>query len=417
MRQLTVVGISEDGTHVVLTTAGSPQSTTAASPPVAGDGGEPAGEFTIALDDRLRAATRGDRARLGQLQIQFESSLRPRDIQARIRAGETPEEVARVAGIPVDRVLRFAAPVLAEREHVVDEARSHPLHRRSEPGGLSLDDAVTAKLSAHGVDPTTVAWDARRRTDGGWVVTTAYRGGSRDRTATFRFDPATRTAIADDDDARWIAGDTAGPGGPHPGPASVAAAGATRALAPADAFDAMVAAELAAAAQVRGPEGIGRDGAPLPDADGPTADRSDAATDGAGAGIDGDEATIDVPFAGRWPEMPAPTPVTEASGEQRSRPMPSRPRTFGRRERTPSRPPTGSAETRPATFEPATFEPAAVEPAAPAAPAAEPVAEPVAATATEGPEAAEQTPERTPVRNRRQAVPSWDEIMFGRKGD
>jgi len=314
-----------------------------------------------------------------------------------------------VAGIPVDRVLRFAAPVLAEREHVVDEARSHPLHRRSEPGGLSLDDAVTAKLSAHGVDPTTVAWDARRRTDGGWVVTTAYRGGSRDRTATFRFDPATRTAIADDDDARWIAGDTAGPGGPHTGPASVAAAGATRALAPADAFDAMVAAELAAAAQVRGPEGIGRDGAPLPDADGPTADRRDATTDGAGAGIDGDEATIDVPFAGRWPEMPAPTTGAEASGEQRFRPMPSRPRTFGRRERTPSRPPTGSAETRPATFEPAAVEPAA--------PVAEPVTAAEAATATEGPEAAEQVPERTPVRNRRQAVPSWDEIMFGRKGD
>ncbi len=380
MRQLTVVGISEDGTRLVLTTAGSP--------PAPGSS-EPEGEFTVALDDRLRAATRGDRARLGQLQIRFESALRPRDIQARIRAGDTPEEVARAAGIPLDRVLRFAAPVLAERDHVVEEARRHPLHRRSEPGGLSLQDAVATTLSTHGVDPATVAWDARRRTDGGWLVSAAYRGGSRERTATFRYDPATRTAIADDDDARWIAGEAAGPARRRPGTTG------PRAVAPADAFDAMVAAELAAAAQVHGPEGIGRDGAPLapdPLAAVPVAAGSPVADD------QQDEATIDVPFAGRWPEMPA--PADRGAAEEHHRPLPSRPRTFGRRERTPSRPPVP--------------EPAA----APEPSRAEPVAEPVAHDPAA--EDRDETPgeqRAATARNRRQAVPSWDEIMFGRKSD
>src|SRR4051812_22420102 len=43
------------------------------------------------------------------------ASLSPRDIQARIRSGESAEDVARVAGVPVDRVLRYAGPVLQER--------------------------------------------------------------------------------------------------------------------------------------------------------------------------------------------------------------------------------------------------------------------------------------------------------------
>ena len=408
MRQLTVVGISEDGTRLVLTTAGSP--------PAPGSS-EPEGEFTVALDDRLRAATRGDRARLGQLQIRFESALRPRDIQARIRAGDTAEEVARAAGIPLDRVLRFAAPVLAEREHVVDEARRNPLHRRSEPGGLSLDDAVAAKLAAHGVDPETVRWDARRRTDGGWVVSAAYRGGSRDRSASFRYDPHTRTAMPDDDDARWIAGETTGPGRGRPGPAG------PRALAPADEFDAMVAAELAAAGQTHGPEGIGRDGAPLapdPLAPVPAADR------GGDRGEQEDEETIDVPFAGRWPEMPAPAAEAQAvpAPADRPRPLPSRPRAFGRRERTPSRPqgepavPAASAEPEPEPAEPtAPAQPAAAQPtpAQPVQPAAEPA--PVQPAAAEQRDGAGGGQRPAAARNRRQAVPSWDEIMFGRKGD
>src|ERR1044072_1635224 len=42
-------------------------------------------------------------------------SLSPRDIQSRIRSGESAEDVARIAGVPVDRVLRYAGPVLQER--------------------------------------------------------------------------------------------------------------------------------------------------------------------------------------------------------------------------------------------------------------------------------------------------------------
>ena len=43
----------------------------------------------------------------------MDSALRPRDIQARIRAGETPEEVAALAQASVEKIMAYAGPVLA----------------------------------------------------------------------------------------------------------------------------------------------------------------------------------------------------------------------------------------------------------------------------------------------------------------
>ncbi|HET7070296.1 MAG TPA: septation protein SepH, partial [Nocardioides sp.] len=99
-------------------------------------------EFTVDVDDRLRAAVAGrqpqpggDQAGTGQLERQMESTLRPRDIQARIRAGETPEAVAQVAGTSLDKVMPYAAPVLAERAHVAERAQRASIRRRLVEGG------------------------------------------------------------------------------------------------------------------------------------------------------------------------------------------------------------------------------------------------------------------------------------------
>ena len=108
MPELRVVAVSNDGTRLVLKAADST-------------------EYTLPIDERLRAAVRGDRPRLGQIEIEVESHLRPRDIQARIRAGATAEEVAQLAGIPVDRVRRFEGPVLAEPlSHPADQPTPGP---------------------------------------------------------------------------------------------------------------------------------------------------------------------------------------------------------------------------------------------------------------------------------------------------
>jgi hypothetical protein len=194
MREARLVGLSQDGTKLVLAVA------------------ETGEEFAVPVDDRLRAALRGDRARLGQLEIQMESALRPRDIQARIRAGESPEAVAAVAQMPMERVMAFAGPVLAERDHVANLAQRASVRRRG--GGdaptRNLGAWVTERLRIRGVDPAAAEWDAWRREDGRWAVRVSYPVAEDDeKVAMFAYDAPGRYAVPDDDEARWLVGEQA----------------------------------------------------------------------------------------------------------------------------------------------------------------------------------------------------------------
>src|SRR4051812_25729637 len=116
MAHLTLAGVSDDGKRLLLVS----------------DSGA---EFTLDVDTRLRAALRGEHIRFGQLEIKMDSALRPRDIQARIRSGESPEAVAEAAQTSVDKIMAFAAPVLAEREHVAQRAQRSSVRRRSGDAG------------------------------------------------------------------------------------------------------------------------------------------------------------------------------------------------------------------------------------------------------------------------------------------
>ncbi|MEV7084369.1 septation protein SepH [Streptomyces sp. NPDC093085] len=189
MPELRVVAVSNDGTRLVLKAADST-------------------EYTLPIDERLRAAVRNDRARLGQIEIEVESHLRPRDIQARIRAGASAEEVAQHAGIPVDRVRRFEGPVLAERAFMAERARKTPVRRPGENTGPQLGEAVRERLTLRGADKETVQWDSWRRDDGTWEVLLVYLVAGEPHSASWTYDPPRRLVQAVDDEARALIGDT-----------------------------------------------------------------------------------------------------------------------------------------------------------------------------------------------------------------
>jgi hypothetical protein len=201
MRELKLVGLSRDGRQVLFVDA-------------AGD------EFVVAADDKLRAALRGDRPRLGQLEIEMDSALRPRDIQARIRSGATPDEVAAAAQVPVERILPYCVPVLAERQHVAELARRSHVRRRNPDGpARRLIDVVAERLRSREIDPDSVSWDAWRRDDGRWAVQATYRSGESQRTGMLVYDAAGRYCVADDDEARWLTGERqSSRKGPQPRP-------------------------------------------------------------------------------------------------------------------------------------------------------------------------------------------------------
>lgn len=203
MRNARLVGPGPDGRSLIL----------------ADDEGE---ELLLAADDRLRAALRGPgRPPPLPLETPMDTSLSPRDIQTRIRAGETLEDVTRIAGLAYERVERFAAPVLAEREHIALMALACPVRRRGETSGHRLLRVTVAdRLLKRGVDADTIDWDAYRLEDGRWAVTAAYPSGEDNQRATFAFDLRGRFAVAADDPARWLIGEEpAGSTGRRRGPA------------------------------------------------------------------------------------------------------------------------------------------------------------------------------------------------------
>ncbi len=185
MEDLRLVGVSDDGSKLVIESAGGER-------------------FGLPVDERVHAALRGDRARLGQLQIAIEGQLRPREIQSRIRAGETAEEIAAQAGLPVDRVRRYEGPILLERTVVAQDAQTVGVRRVTDSATTPLGVLVRARLEGHQVDEESMDWDSWLHADGRWLVRLAYAANGQQRAATWLYDPGRRTMEPADDEARWL---------------------------------------------------------------------------------------------------------------------------------------------------------------------------------------------------------------------
>ncbi len=189
MQDLRLIGVHEDGQHLLLADA---------------DGGR----FRLGLDDALRAAARRDRPRLGQLQIEIEGGLRPRDVQALVRRGLSTEEVADRAGWTVEKVRRFEGPVLAEREHVAAVARQCAVGSRGD-GPVTLAERVAERLRARDIERDAIEWDSSRDDEGTWQLAMTFPAGGRQRTATWRYEPLGGSVTATNDEARWLSEEAA----------------------------------------------------------------------------------------------------------------------------------------------------------------------------------------------------------------
>lgn len=171
MRELRVIGVTPDSAHIVCVDTENGQ------------------KFRLPADDKLRAAARGDLARFGQIEIETEATMRPRDIQARIRAGASVEQVTAESGLPANRVERFAYPVLLERARAAELAqKAHPV-RSDGPAVEILIDVVTAAFSARGHTLENAEWDAWKDEKGFWVAQLQWQNGHSEIAAHWRYQP------------------------------------------------------------------------------------------------------------------------------------------------------------------------------------------------------------------------------------
>ncbi|GAA4596461.1 hypothetical protein BJY16_002024 [Actinoplanes octamycinicus] len=187
MRPVRFVALSEDGQALVLAD-------------------EVGRLLALPLDDRVTGVITDGPAAPGTavavIAPDTAPALSPRDIQARIRSGESAEEVARIAGVPVDRVLRYAGPVLQERAMLAQHARRTRL--KTSDSGQPLAEVVDSRLAQHGIDTEKISWDAFRKDDGAWRIVATWPSGKATAQAIWDLDKGRQVVSPHDDMAQYL---------------------------------------------------------------------------------------------------------------------------------------------------------------------------------------------------------------------
>ncbi|CAB4641471.1 unannotated protein [freshwater metagenome] len=197
MSELRLTGKNPEGTHITLTNGT----------------GE---EFTVRISDTLRATVNQPRLS-AVVATDDEQIMSVKEIQRRLRAGETMDAIARDGRISVEKVERFAGPILQERVYILDQAFAVVLRKESARDQETFEDVVIARLAPMGVDSDSLSWNAWRIDDGTWTIDLSYPNRDGHGSATWNFDLNRRSVTATNENARWMLGQEPAPRTQTPG--------------------------------------------------------------------------------------------------------------------------------------------------------------------------------------------------------
>ncbi|MEA2829166.1 MAG: hypothetical protein QOG43_3605 [Actinomycetota bacterium] len=203
MRKLHLVGLTTDQKGLIFTARR----------------GSDSGGYVVALDAEVlnaiaRAQGRPNGASVGPQvrpggeytpgpgsQTRRRGLLTPREMQARLRAGRSVEDVAEEADVEVEWVERFAVPILAEQAQVVELARTLVyVNAKAAASAHPLDESVAWNLLDRGArvtdDVFDSSWTAYQLHDQVWMIRFAYRSRGRAQEARWELDVGTGELVA-----------------------------------------------------------------------------------------------------------------------------------------------------------------------------------------------------------------------------
>ena len=184
MTELRLDGKTEDGNHLSL---------------VDGDGNN----YSVRISDTLRATV--NQPRLTSVPaVDAQETISVKEIQRRLRAGESFEQIARDGQTTVEKVERFSGPIMQEREYILSNARDLVMRKDAHRTDLTFGELVLAKLAPRGVDTDQVSWNTWRQPDGVWHIELHYPNRDGNGVATWNFDLARRALDASDDNGAWL---------------------------------------------------------------------------------------------------------------------------------------------------------------------------------------------------------------------
>ncbi|WP_374929358.1 septation protein SepH [Kytococcus sedentarius] len=189
MDELTFLEVDDSGTHLVVQDAAGTRYRL---------------EITSALAAALHQRPSTGAAASSRSAASAPTAMTPRDVQAMIRAGASTQQVADMSGWSTDKVSRYEAPILAEREHVAALARAVHLPSFGRGPSPTLEKRAKERLVMRGLRPDEASWDAWRLDGNPWAVSLSFEAGGRERRAVWHFDLISSALTPQDDEARWL---------------------------------------------------------------------------------------------------------------------------------------------------------------------------------------------------------------------
>ena len=120
-------------------------------------------EFRLIVDDTVASEVRHLSRR------ETNRKVKPREIQALVRAGKSRSEVAEITGLADADIERYEEPVLAERRYILERAQAVPVRTANEADGLEQFGSVIAER-LEGLSASDASWSSWRDDEQGWLI-------------------------------------------------------------------------------------------------------------------------------------------------------------------------------------------------------------------------------------------------------
>lgn len=170
-------------------------------------------KYRLLVDDTVRSSVKKEQiAQLDSI------TITPREIQEEIRNGATIEELIQRSGATFEFIEKFAAPVIAELEHIVSSALSVRLtiagDRYSDSTQIEFGEIIAGRLVTSGA--TGISWVAKKIEPNNWHVIANYILNSVPGSATWSFDPRRLTLSPESETAVTLSSQETLNSGPLP---------------------------------------------------------------------------------------------------------------------------------------------------------------------------------------------------------
>ena len=135
--ELRATGKSEDGNSLTLTDGNS-------------------AEYTLRISDSLRSLV--NQQRLSSVPDEEQPHLSIKEIQSRLRSGESAENIARDADLPLEKIERFSGPIMQEADTSSTLPQNIIVERDPNRDPLNLAAQSISALHSLQIDPSSLEW-------------------------------------------------------------------------------------------------------------------------------------------------------------------------------------------------------------------------------------------------------------------